>query len=192
MPTVPWRELLKLPNVMSWVRFPLAALLWVAPNDVRWLVLVMIVAAVTDLLDGWLARRAGMPAEGIGAWLDPLCDKAFMLSVLIVVWVTRQPPVWMAVVASARELAIFPLVVARFAVPSLRAARIPWRALALGKAATVLQFALFAAVLLELQRTWLPLSILCGLLGVGAGVQYGLRALSAVSGHQVPHPRPSV
>ena len=182
---------MKLPNVMSWVRIPLAFLLWVAPESVAWLVAVMVVAAVTDLLDGWLARRAGFPPEGIGAWLDPLCDKAFMLSVLIVAWVTRQPPIWMAIVASARELAILPLVIARFAVPSLRAAKIPWRALALGKAATVLQFALFAAVLLGLESTWVPLAILCGVVGIAAGVQYGLRALEAVSQHALPHPRPS-
>lgn len=188
---VSWRELSRLPNLLSLVRFPLAALIWVAPGNVTWLVALMVLAGVSDLLDGWLARRAGLSPEGIGAWLDPLCDKAFILSVLIAVWVTRQPPAWMAVVASMRELVLLPLVIARFTVPQLRRAGIPWRALALGKATTVVQFALFGAVLLGLESSWVFLTLFSGLLGLAAGLQYAVRALGVVLHDELPPPRPS-
>lgn len=170
------RELGTLPNLLTLVRVPLAALIWVAPGNALWLLGLMVVAAVSDWADGWFARRAGLPPESMGAWLDPLCDKLFILSVLVAVWVTQQPPAWMAVVASARELVLLPLVIARFTVPRLRKSGIPWRAMVLGKAATVSQFALFAAVLSGWRAAWVPLTILCGVLGVGAGVQYSVRA----------------
>lgn len=184
MPTTSTRPLLRelgtLPNILTLSRLPLAALIWLAPQNPGWLLALMVVAAVSDLLDGWFARRAGVSEDGVGAWLDPLCDKAFILSVLIAVWVTRSPPLWMAVVASLREVVLLPLVIARFAVPRLRKGGIPWRAMLLGKATTVMQFVLFAAVLSDWRAAWLPLTLICGALGLGAGVQYSYRAWRAV------------
>lgn len=175
------RELGTIPNLLSLSRVPLAALIWLAPGSALWLLGLMVLAAVSDWADGWFARRAGLHAEGIGAWLDPLCDKLFVLSALVAVWVTQQPPLWMALVASAREVVLLPLVIARFTVPRLRKSSIPWRAMVLGKAATVSQFALFAAVLTGWRAAWLPLVLVAGALGVGAGVQYSVRAWRALS-----------
>ena len=175
------RELGTLPNLLTLLRVPLAALIWVAPANPVWLIGLMVVAAVSDLLDGWFARRAGVPPESMGAWLDPVCDKLFIVSVLVAVWVAQGPPVWMALVASSREVVLLPLVIARFAVPRLRKSGIPWRAMMLGKATTVAQFVLFAAVLAGWREGWLPLTLICGVLGLGAGLQYSLRAWRAVS-----------
>ena len=174
------RELGTLPNLLTLLRVPLAALIWLAPQSLAWLAALMVVAAVSDLLDGWFARRAGTSEDGMGAWLDPLCDKAFILSVLAAVWVTRAPPLWMALVASLREVVLLPLVIARFTSPRLRTADIPWRAMILGKATTVMQFVLFAAVLGDWRAGWTGLTLICGVLGVGAGLQYSLRAWRAV------------
>ncbi|MDP1829115.1 MAG: CDP-alcohol phosphatidyltransferase family protein [Archangium sp.] len=176
------RELGTLPNLLTLLRVPLAALIWVAPANVTWLLVLMVVAAVSDWLDGFFARRSGAAAESMGAWLDPLCDKTFIVSLLVAVWVAQQPPVWMALVASTREVVLLPLVIARFAVPRLRKGGIPWRAMLLGKATTVAQFALFAAVLWNWEAGWLPLTLVCGALGLGAGLQYSLRAWRAVHG----------
>jgi len=185
METTPSRPLLRelgtLPNLLTLLRVPLAALIWIAPANPWWLIGLMGVAAISDLLDGWFARRAGVPPEGMGAWLDPVCDKLFILSVLVAVWVDRGPPVWMALVASSREVVLLPLVIARFAVPRLRKSGIPWRAMLLGKATTVAQFVLFAAVLGGWREGWLPLTLICGVLGFGAGMQYSLRAWRSVS-----------
>lgn len=174
------RELGTLPNLLTLVRIPLAALIWLSPTNPMWLLGLMVVAAVSDFLDGWFARRAGIPGESIGAWLDPICDKLFILSVLVAVWVTRQPPLWMAVVASTREVVLLPLVIARLSVPRLRNGGIPWRAMVLGKATTVMQFVLFAAVLAGWRAAWMPLAVSCGVLGVGAGLQYSARAWRSI------------
>ncbi len=171
-----FRELTTPPNLMSLVRVPLAALVWVAPTNVAWVLSLLVLSAVSDLLDGRMARARGVPGEDLGAWLDPLCDKIFIASALVAVWVTHGPAWWLALLAATREVLLLPLVVARFLVPSLRERHFPWKAKALGKATTVAQFALFAAVLLEVPSAWLPLALVSAALGAGAGVQYAVRA----------------
>ena len=79
------RQLGDLPNLLTLLRVPLAALIWVAPANALWLLGLMVLAAVSDWADGFFARRAGLSPEGLGAWLDPLCDKLFILSVLIAI-----------------------------------------------------------------------------------------------------------
>jgi phosphatidylglycerophosphate synthase len=64
-------------NVVSFARIPLALVFALFPAvGVR--VAVLATAAGTDLLDGWLARRLG-PSR-LGAWMDPVADKIFMLT----------------------------------------------------------------------------------------------------------------
>ena len=64
-------------NVVSFSRVPLAVAFVLLPAaGVR--LVVLAAAAGTDLLDGWLARRLG-PSR-LGAWMDPVTDKIFMLT----------------------------------------------------------------------------------------------------------------
>src|SRR5499426_1989301 len=90
----------------------------VASHVIAW---IFIVAALTDLLDGWLARR-GQQVTHIGKLLDPLADKLLVSTALIVLLVSRYPPLvpgeidpttripawatWMVVVIIGRELAV--------------------------------------------------------------------------------------
>jgi CDP-diacylglycerol--glycerol-3-phosphate 3-phosphatidyltransferase len=76
-----------------------------ASQVVAWL---FIVAAVTDLVDGWLARR-GQQVTRIGKLLDPLADKLLASTALIVLLAAGRIPVWgtpMVVVIVGRELAV--------------------------------------------------------------------------------------
>src|SRR5437879_4889643 len=66
---------------------------------------VFVVASLTDTLDGNLARRRGQVTE-LGKFLDPLADKLFILSVLIVLVQERQLAAWVVVVVFSRELLI--------------------------------------------------------------------------------------
>lgn len=69
---------------------------------------IYIVAATTDLLDGWLARR-GAQVTKIGKLLDPLADKLIVTAALIVLLVVGRIPTWgivMVVVIIGRELAV--------------------------------------------------------------------------------------
>jgi cardiolipin synthase len=171
-----WRQLTTPPNLMSLVRLPLGALVWVAPANVAWVLALMALAAVSDLLDGRMARASGVPNDELGAWLDPLCDKVFVVSTLVAVWMAHGPAWWLGVLAATREFILLGLVAVRFAVPSLRERHVPFKAKLLGKATTVAQFFLFGAVLLQLESAWFPLSVLAAVLGLGAGVQYAVRA----------------
>ena len=64
-------------NVVSFSRVPLAIAFAYFP-EVGVRLGVLVAAAATDLLDGWLARRLG-PSR-LGAWMDPVADKIFMLT----------------------------------------------------------------------------------------------------------------
>ncbi len=69
---------------------------------------IYIVAATTDLVDGWLARR-GAQETRIGKLLDPLADKLIVTTALIVLLVVGRIPTWglvMVVVIIGRELAV--------------------------------------------------------------------------------------
>jgi CDP-diacylglycerol--glycerol-3-phosphate 3-phosphatidyltransferase len=66
-----------IPNIVSLSRVALAAAFVVSHSpDVR--ISIVIVAAITDMLDGWLARRAGLTSR-FGALVDPFADRVFVL-----------------------------------------------------------------------------------------------------------------
>lgn len=69
-------------DLLTLLRLPLAVLFVVMRDDLVRL-LILAVAAGTDLLDGFLARRLG--GSRFGAFIDPVADKLFMLAAFIVV-----------------------------------------------------------------------------------------------------------
>src|SRR5579863_779080 len=105
-----------LPNVLTWLRIlaiPLVVLLFVFgarnhPSVVYPITgLLFAVAAITDSLDGYLARRLGQITR-LGAFLDPVADK-LMVAVALVLIVSRDPRpiiVLTAAVIIGREIAI--------------------------------------------------------------------------------------
>jgi CDP-diacylglycerol---glycerol-3-phosphate 3-phosphatidyltransferase len=64
-----------------------------------------LLAAVTDFLDGFLARQRGQVSI-LGKFLDPLADKLIVMAALVVLVDVDRLPVWMVVLLLARELAI--------------------------------------------------------------------------------------
>jgi phosphatidylglycerophosphate synthase len=182
-------------NLLSLARLPLGVLFWVVlhagwggPTGGPWLAtLVLVLAGVTDLLDGALARRAlarqtggkvqGTPA-GAGSWLDPICDKLFVVMVLAAIWSVRRPGLGILAMIVARELAQLPLSVIYALVPSLRRwLRYDFRASVLGKAATVLQFcAILALLFAEPSATlFAVVSFVVGLVALGDYVRRAIR-----------------
>jgi CDP-diacylglycerol--glycerol-3-phosphate 3-phosphatidyltransferase len=67
--------------------------------------LLFLGAAVTDTLDGYLARRRGMVTT-LGKFLDPLADKLLIVTTLIALIPTREIPAWMVIIIVGREIAI--------------------------------------------------------------------------------------
>ena len=77
----------------------------VSSRIVAW---IFIVAATTDIVDGWLARR-GQQVTRIGKLLDPLADKLIVATALVVLIAAERIPLWgvpFAVVIIGRELAV--------------------------------------------------------------------------------------
>jgi CDP-diacylglycerol--glycerol-3-phosphate 3-phosphatidyltransferase len=114
---------------------------------------MFIVFSLTDTLDGQLARRSGKVSD-LGKFLDPLADKLFVLSVLIVLVQEGLIAAWVVIVIFSRELIITIL-------RSVGAGQ--GRAIAaapLGKTKTVTQMS--AVTLLILQRPYPALAPLAG------------------------------
>jgi cardiolipin synthase len=68
--------LVSVPNVVSALRLPIAAAFF-AVDGLLWRGVLLFFGALTDALDGWLARRLGMESR-TGALIDPLFDKLFV------------------------------------------------------------------------------------------------------------------
>ncbi len=75
-------------------------------SDTRWFLLgIFLLAAGTDWLDGYLARRLNQVTE-LGKFLDPLVDKFLVLAPLLALIELGQVPAWGVFLVLARELAI--------------------------------------------------------------------------------------
>lgn len=174
------------PNLLTLSRVPLAALVWLRPYEPVYLVSLMAAAGVTDVLDGWLERRA-LRREGLteasapaaGMWLDPVCDKLFAFSVIAAVIVTRRPPVYLVLLLVAREILQTLVTLAWKLMPAVRVRLRPeFQASVTGKAATVAQFFAIAAILTA--HPWqAPLAVVTGALGITAVAFYVLRSWKA-------------
>jgi cardiolipin synthase len=90
---------LNLPNLLTLLRFALIPV-YIAvfasgqPGHMVWAFLVVVAAGLTDILDGYLARRNGQ-VTAVGAMLDPLADKTMMITVILSLLFTGHIP-WSA------------------------------------------------------------------------------------------------
>ncbi len=103
---------LNLPNTLTWLRIlaiPLIVVLFYLPFNFSDPAagLLFAAAAITDTLDGYLARRMGLTSR-LGAFLDPVADK-LVVAVVLVLLVSKDPQpvvVLMAAIIISREIAI--------------------------------------------------------------------------------------
>ena len=98
------------PNVLSIGRIALipvvVVLLSTDHTETRWLaVVVFVVGALSDLVDGYLARRHEM-TTAVGAWLDPLSDKLFVIVPALALTANGEFPWWATAVIVLREVAV--------------------------------------------------------------------------------------
>lgn len=101
---------INLPNVLTLSRIlliPVFVVLFSTPTPERslWAASVFVIAAVTDLLDGYLARRRSQVTK-LGRLLDPIADKLLILSGLFLLVGLGQVPAWVAIVITGREVAV--------------------------------------------------------------------------------------
>jgi CDP-diacylglycerol---glycerol-3-phosphate 3-phosphatidyltransferase len=101
---------MNLPNSLTLLRIffvPLVVvlLLTTGENMDLWAVAVFLLAAVTDLLDGYLARKRGQITT-LGILLDPVADKLLTVFAFISLTYLHLVPAWMVVIIVGRELAV--------------------------------------------------------------------------------------
>jgi len=101
---------LSLPNILTLARIAaipvLVVLLFFDSRSASfWAALVFGLAAMTDWLDGWLARRWGIVTI-LGKFLDPLADKLIVMAALIMMIPLGRVPAWAVFVILGREMIV--------------------------------------------------------------------------------------
>lgn len=101
---------INLPNFLTVSRIlliPVFVVLFVTPTPARSVAaaIVFVVAAVTDMLDGYLARRRSQITK-LGRLLDPIADKLLVLSALILLVQYGRVSALVAILIIAREVAV--------------------------------------------------------------------------------------
>lgn len=143
------------PNILSIFRLilvPVFAVIFFQPwpNAHPWAALVYLVAFLTDIADGWIARHFNQITR-LGRVLDPLADKLMTFTVIICITVDGIIPVWAVVIFFLKEAAMGLGALSMYrkvddVIPS------NW----LGKASTGVFFVVCAALVLfpEIPRHW--------------------------------------
>ncbi len=106
---------LNIPNLLTWLRILLIPMFvgifyfeksWVSePNQNLVATVIFTVAALTDWLDGWLARKLNQ-TSAFGAFLDPVADKLMVAAALIVLVELARVHAVIALIIIGREIAI--------------------------------------------------------------------------------------
>ena len=147
------RTWLNLPNLLTLGRIiaiPVLVVLLMIGNRrcSFWAAAVFGLAAFTDWLDGYLARRWGM-VTNMGKFLDPLADKLLVQAALIMMIPLGRVPAWAVFVILARELMVTGL-------RSIASSEgIVIEASPLGKMKTIFQMAAIPGLLLHYDYYWL-------------------------------------
>lgn len=130
------------------------------------------IAALTDLLDGYLARKTGKVTK-LGILLDPIADKLLVISALILFVDMATIPAWIAIVIIAREFIVTGLRIGALSKDMVIPAETG------GKIKTASQIA--AIIILFLDRTLISIDLyavgltllwIAMVLGIVSGVQY--------------------
>ena len=103
-------EFWNLPNILTLARIAaipfVMLLIWRgAPKDCVLAAWAYSLAAATDYVDGWLARRWNQVTL-MGRFLDPLADKIMIMGMLVMLVTLSRVPGWLVVIILAREMTI--------------------------------------------------------------------------------------
>ncbi len=165
-------------NTLTLTRLPLAVLMWLHPESTGWTLTLTALAGVSDLLDGRLARMERSGPHPAGVWLDPVCDKFFVLSALGAVSYARRPPRAFLLMVASREILQIPLASMLLlnspGPPGEKMVNV--RAAHIGKATTAVQFLAIGSLLIHRPRVSRALAVSAAILGPAAAAWYMARA----------------
>lgn len=149
-------EGLNLPNLITIARILLVpVIVWaIGSGEMLFAFVLFLAAGLSDAVDGFLAKRFGMTSE-FGSYLDPLADKALIVSIYIALGISQALPRWLVILVVSRDI----MIVAAVILSWLVARPVLVRPLAISKANTAAQIVLATLVLaslgLRLKFDWL-------------------------------------
>jgi cardiolipin synthase (CMP-forming) len=135
---------LSIPNLITLGRILLVPIVvWAISSGAMWAAFVLFLAAgVSDAVDGFLAKRFNMTTV-LGAYLDPLADKALIVSIYVTLGISGVIPHWLVILVVSRDILIVGAVILSWLVGS----PVKVKPLLVSKLNTVAQIA-FACVVL--------------------------------------------
>jgi cardiolipin synthase (CMP-forming) len=98
---------LSIPNLITLGRILLVPIVvWAIASGAMWIAFVLFLGAgLSDAVDGYLAKRFNMTTE-LGAYLDPLADKALIVSIYITLGINGLIPGWLVMLVVSRDIMI--------------------------------------------------------------------------------------
>jgi cardiolipin synthase (CMP-forming) len=98
---------LSIPNLITLARIlAVPVILWaIISGEMRIAFALFLAAGLSDLVDGFLAKRFGMATE-LGAYLDPLADKAMIVSIYVALGIVEAMPRWLVILVVSRDIMI--------------------------------------------------------------------------------------
>lgn len=155
------------PNQITFLRLGILPffLILVLYEEYRWALLVLVIAAGSDAVDGLLARTLHQKSD-LGAYLDPIADKLLLSSSFVVLAMEKKLPWWLTVMVLSRDVLMLIVAAVILLIQGYR----PFPPSLLGKATTFFEIALvFFAVLgaaYSGDRVWLTTHYLIYLVAV--------------------------
>lgn len=125
---------------------------------------LFLVAGLSDAVDGFLAKRFNMTSE-LGAYLDPLADKALIVSIYVTMGIAGTIPRWLVILVVSRDIMIVGAVMLSWLIGS----PLKVKPLLVSKLNTVAQIAFACLVLASLGfgfRAELPILLMMGLVAL--------------------------
>jgi cardiolipin synthase (CMP-forming) len=145
---------LSIPNIITLGRIILVpVVVWaIASNQMEIAFTVFVIAGVSDAVDGFLAKRFNMASE-LGALLDPLADKALLVSIYVALGIWGAMPRWIVILVVSRDIMIVSAVIVSW----LFGKPVEMKPLMVSKLNTAAQVALAALILAALGFGFKPM-----------------------------------
>lgn len=155
-----------LPNALTAVRLALGLAFFCLPGP--WRLPAVVLALLTEYLDGWTARKFHAESE-LGVFLDPIADKVFVFAVLLTLTWDGALQVWELPLVAARDIIVAGAVVWFSVTKELDRIRGMHPEMP-GKVATTFQFGLLVLLLAGISHPFLVWST--GIASLYAGIDY--------------------
>lgn len=160
MSSVPYRSL---PNLISLGRLVLVPAIVAMIATERWkeACIVFIVAGISDAIDGWIAKTFHLTSE-LGAYLDPLADKALIVSIYVALAVVSVLPPTITILVVARDV----MIIGAFMIALVMRKPVKVKPLMISKLNTAAQIGFAAMVLIAKAfgfqaGIWFDISLYC-------------------------------